>query len=82
MLRNLPTIEMAQTIGRVIRVHNEDRKSVDSGAIAAGKFDLYQKSCGKIVVHQTGKYGQRITRRLQSIVDYIFVEGIPPLSYV
>ena len=36
MLRNLPTIEMAQTIGRVIRVHNEDRKSVDSGVIPAG----------------------------------------------
>ena len=82
MLRNLPTIEMAQTIGRVIRVHNEDRKSVDSGAIAAGKFDLYQKSCGKIVVPATGKYGARIQRRLDSIVNYIFVEGIPPLSYV
>ena len=82
MLRNLPTIEMAQTIGRVIRVHNEDRKSVDSGVIPAGKFDLYQKSCGKIVVPMTGKYGQRIERRLQSIVNYIFVEGIPPLSYV
>ena len=82
MLRNLPTIEMAQTIGRVIRVHNEDRKSVDSGAIPAGKFDLYQKSCGKIVVPMTGKYGQRIEKRLQSIVNYIFVEGIPPLSYV
>ena len=82
MLRNLPTIEMAQTIGRVIRVHNEDRKSVDSGAIPAGKFDLYQKSCGKIVVPMSGKYGQRIEKRLQSIVNYIFVEGIPPLSYV
>jgi len=81
MLRNLPTIEMAQTIGRVIRVHNEDRKSVDSGVIPAGKFDLYQKSCGKIVVPMTGKYGQKIERRLQSIVNYIFVEGIPPLSY-
>ena len=81
MLRNLPTIEMAQTIGRVIRVHNEDRNSVDSGVIPAGKFDLYQKSCGKIVVPMTGKYGQKIERRLQSIVNYIFVEGIPPLSY-
>ena len=82
MLRNLPTIEMAQTIGRIIRVHKEDRKSVDSGVIPAGCFHLYQKSCGQIVVPQTGKYGDRITKRLQSIVNYIFVEGIPPLSYV
>ena len=82
MLRNLPTIEMAQTIGRVIRVHNEDRKSVDSGVIPAGQFNLYQKSCGKIVVPQTGKYGDKITRRLQSVVNYIFIEGIPPIAYV
>ena len=28
MLRNLPTIEMAQTIGRVIRIHEKDRVSM------------------------------------------------------
>ena len=82
MLRNLPTIEMAQTIGRVIRIHQQDYDDMKSGKIPAGKYQLYTKSFGKIVVPQTGKYGQRITRRLQSIVDYIFVEGIPPLSYV
>ena len=41
LLRNLPIIEMAQTIGRVIRVHSDDRKSVADGLIPAGAFHLY-----------------------------------------
>ena len=82
MLRNLPTIEMAQTIGRVIRIHEKDRVSMKEGKIPAGQYNLYHKSFGQIVVPMTGKYGSRIERRLQSIVNYIFVEGIPPLSYV
>ena len=81
MLRNLPTIEMAQTIGRVIRVHPEDRKLMEEGRIPAGKYNLYTKSFGKICVPIAGKYGERIAKRLQSVVSYIFVEGIPPVAY-
>ena len=81
MLRNLPTIEMAQTIGRVIRVHPEDKKLMAEGKIPAGKYNLYTKSHGKICVPLTGKYGQRIAKRLQSVVSYIFIEGIPPVAY-
>ena len=82
MLRNLPTIEMAQTIGRVIRIHQQDYDDMKSGKIPAGKYNLYRKKHGQIVVPMTGKYGARIAKRLQSIVSYIFIEGIPPLSYV
>jgi len=82
MLRNLPTIEMAQTIGRVIRIHEKDRVSMKDGKIPAGQYNLYHKSHGQIVVPMTGKYGQRIADRLKSIVSYIFIEGIPPRAYV
>ncbi len=82
MLRNLPTIEMAQTIGRVIRIHEKDRIAMTEGKIPAGSFNLYHKQYGQICVPITGKYGKRIADRLQSIVSYIFIEGIPPLSYV
>ena len=82
MLRNLPTIEMAQTIGRVIRIHEKDRVSMKEGKIPAGQYNLYHKSFGQIVVPMTGKYGERIAKRLQSIVSYIFIEGIPPRAYV
>ena len=82
MLRNLPTIEMAQTIGRVIRIHQKDYDDMNSGKIPAGSYQLYHKKHGKIVVPMTGKYGQRIAKRLQAVVSYIFVEGIPPKAYV
>ena len=82
MLRNLPTIEMAQTIGRVIRIHQQDVDDMKSGKIPAGQYNLYRKQHGQIVVPMTGKYGKRIADRLQSIVSYIFIEGIPPLAYV
>ena len=82
MLRNLPTIEMAQTIGRVIRIHQQDVDDMKSGKISAGQYNLYRKKFGQIVVPMTGKYGKRIADRLQSVVSYIFIEGIPPLAYV
>ena len=81
LLRNLPIIEMAQTIGRVIRVHKDDRKAVESGSIPSGAFHLYKKGAGYVTVPTGFKYGDRIAKRLQSVVEYIFVEGIPPLSY-
>ena len=82
MLRNLPTIEMAQTIGRVIRIHQQDLDDMNSGKIPSGQYNLYRKKFGQIVVPMTGKYGKRIADRLQSVVSYIFIEGIPPLAYV
>ena len=82
MLRNLPTIEMAQTIGRVIRIHEKDRVSMKEGKIPAGQYNLYHKRFGQICVPISGKYGERIAKRLQSVVSYIFIEGIPPRAYV
>ena len=82
MLRNLPTIEMAQTIGRVIRIHEKDKVSMKEGKIPAGQYNLYHKRFGQICVPISGKYGERIAKRLQSIVSYIFIEGIPPRAYV
>ena len=82
LLRNLPIIEMAQTIGRVIRIHEKDKNDMKSGKIPAGAYNLYHKSFGQICVPISGKYGKRIADRLQSVVSYIFIEGIPPLSYV
>ena len=81
LLRNLPTIEMAQTIGRVIRIHQEDYDAMREGKIPAGQYNLYRKKHGKICVPMTGKYGARIAKRLQSVVSFIFIEGIPPRAY-
>ena len=43
----LPIVEMAQTIGRVIRVHKDDRAAVAEGKIPAGAFYLQEKEGGE-----------------------------------
>jgi hypothetical protein len=75
MLRNLPLIEMAQTIGRVIRMNKDDRKAIANGEMKAGEFAFYKKPFGSIVVPVQNNYGDRIARQLQVVVDTIFEKG-------
>ena len=72
---------MAQTIGRVIRVHPDDRKSVEDGIIPVAQFSLYRKGYGRVTVPLSGKYGEKIAKRLESVVNQIFIEGIPPIAW-
>jgi superfamily II DNA or RNA helicase len=75
LLRNLPVIEMAQTIGRVIRLDRKDAADIASGKIPAGRLDMYRKSTGFVTVPVFTNYGQQTAKRLQSVVDEIFVKG-------
>ena len=68
---------MAQTIGRVIRVHKDDRVAVAEGKIPAGAFHLYKKSEGVVTMPTGYKMGNAIAQRLQNVVNQIFLEGIP-----
>ena len=81
LLRNLPIIEMAQTIGRVIRVHKDDRKAVADGLIPVGAFHLYKKGYGQVTMPTGYKQGNAIATRLQNVINQIFIEGVPPLAY-
>ena len=81
LLRNLPIVEMAQTIGRVIRVHKDDRAAVAEGRIPAGAFHLYKKSEGVVTMPTGYKMGNAIATRLQNVVNAIFIEGRPPLAF-
>ena len=81
LLRNLPIVEMAQTIGRVIRVHKDDRDAVAQGLIPAGAFHLYKKQEGVVTMPTGYKMGNAIAQRLQRVVDSIFIEGVPPLAF-
>ena len=78
LLRNLPVIEMAQTIGRVIRLDKQDAADIQSGKIPAGQLNLYRKSTGFVTVPVFSNYGQQTEKRLQRVVDSIFVKGIAP----
>ena len=75
MLRNLPMIEMCQTIGRVVRMHRDDRKAIQEGKIAAGNYQLYKKSHGKIVIPVNNNYGDKIAKQLQNVVNAVFERG-------
>jgi superfamily II DNA or RNA helicase len=75
LLRNLPVIEMAQTIGRVIRLDRQDAADIASGKIPAGQLEFYRKRTGFVTVPVFTNYGQQTAKRLQSVVDDIFVKG-------
>ena len=81
LLRNLPVIEMAQTIGRVIRVHKDDRKAVAEGLIPSGAFHLYKKAFGQVTMPIGYRMGDVTKMRLEQVVNSIFIEGVPPLAY-
>jgi hypothetical protein len=80
MLRNLPVIEMCQTIGRVIRIHKDDRKAIADGKMKAGEFALYRKPFGSIVIPVNNNYGDKIVKQLQNVIDTVFVKGEVPVA--
>lgn len=82
LLRNLNLVEMAQTIGRVIRVNRDDAKDIASGKIPAGCVEFYRKPFGTVTVPVHSNYGAAIATRLQRVVDTIFVKGVPPQALV
>jgi hypothetical protein len=82
MLRNLDIIEMAQTIGRVIRMNKDDAADIASGKLVAGQVQFYRKPTGFVTVPVFKNYGAQTIKRLQRIVDTIFVEGQPATSLV
>ena len=82
LLRNLNIVEMAQTVGRVIRMSQDDIKAIQQGTLAAGDLNNYSKSYGFVTVPTFGKRNAHTVKRLQNVVDAIFVKGVPPASIV
>lgn len=82
MMRQMNVIEMCQSIGRVIRLHLDDIKKIQSGQIKAGDLDSYTKSFGMIHVPVYSNTGISTVRRLQSVVDTVFVEGKPVIATI
>ena len=82
MLRQLDVIEMAQTIGRVIRMNRQDTVDIANGKIAAGDVAMYRKSTGYVTVPVFKNYGAPTIKRLQAIVNTVFVDGMPATSVV
>lgn len=75
LLRNLPFIELIQTVGRIIRMNKDDYTDIQNGLISAGDFDNYRKPCGIISVPVSGTHGTIVAKKLQQVVNTVFVEG-------
>ena len=75
MLRNLPTIEMLQTVGRVIRVNSKDREALKNQQLIPGQFSMYSKKCGKVIVPVSTGYGKATQKKLQSLINTVFDQG-------
>lgn len=82
LMRNLGIVEMAQTIGRVIRMDRQDTKAIANGTLCPGNYAMYKKPCGYISVPVPANSNSKIVARLQKVTNSIFMEGIPPVSYV
>ena len=80
LLRNLDLITMAQTIGRVIRLHDNDKQHIDAGTLLPGNFEGYHKPFGKMFVPVYSNIGIGTERRLNSVVDTIFTKGEAQVS--
>jgi len=74
-------IEMAQTIGRVIRLDKRDAADIAAGKIPAGQCQFYRKRTGFVTVPVFTNYGKQTEKRLQSVVDCIFVKGVAATQF-
>lgn len=75
-LRNQNFVSTVQSIGRCIRVAPEDTERMKSGELTPGDFDNYSKPFGKVVIPvYTNKVGVATVKRVDTVVDEIFVQG-------
>lgn len=75
LLRNLSVVDYVQTIGRILRLHQEDSQRLQNGVIKPGEYHKYRKPCGVIAFPSRDSRGSKIEQKLQSIVDTLFVRG-------
>ena len=82
LMRNMDYIAMAQTIGRVIRLHTEDARRLSEGSLIPGQLKNYHKAYGFVHVPVYSNTGIATAKRMQAVVDTIFVQGEPAVSVI
>jgi len=82
MLRAMDSIGIAQTIGRVIRLHKDDAAGMRAGTITPGATNTYTKSYGLVIVPMFSSTQQGVARSVDGVVDTIFNKGEAAVSVV
>jgi superfamily II DNA or RNA helicase len=82
LMRNMDYIAMAQTIGRVIRLHTDDARRLSEGTLIPGQLKNYHKAYGFVHVPVYSNTGITTAKKLQAVVNTIFVQGEPAISTI
>jgi len=82
VMRDMDPIAMAQTLGRIIRLHPEDARRLSDGSLTPGKLEDYVKSHGFVHVPVYHNSGKSTAKKVQSVTDTIFVQGQPAISVI
>jgi len=82
LMRQMNVIEMCQSVGRVIRLHLDDIKRIQDGSLTPGNLQDYTKSFGLVHVPVYSNVGISTVKRLQNVVDTVFVQGQPAISTI
>jgi len=82
LMRQMNVIEMCQSVGRVLRLHLDDIKRIEDGELTPGNLGDYKKSFGLVHVPVYSNVGISTVKRLQDVVNTVFVEGQPAISTV
>ena len=73
---------MAQTIGRVIRLHTDDARRLSEGTLVPGQLENYHKAYGFVHVPVYNNTGIATAKKMQEVVNTIFVQGEPAISTI
>jgi len=82
LMRNMDYIAMAQTIGRVIRLHTDDARRLSEGTLVPGQLENYHKAYGFVHVPVYNNTGIATAKKMQEVVNTIFVQGEPAVSVI
>ena len=81
-MRPMDVIQIAQSIGRIVRLHHDDAKGLLDGSIQPGALGQYTKSFALCVVPVYTSVGISTAKKVQSVVDMIFIKGEPACSAI
>jgi superfamily II DNA or RNA helicase len=81
-MRSMDVIGIGQTVGRTLRLHPDDAKAIQSGAIAPGDLSCYAKSYGLVICPVFDKASGSTARAVQNVVDIIFEQGDVAVSTI
>jgi superfamily II DNA or RNA helicase len=81
-MRFMDVIGIGQTVGRTLRLHPDDAKAIQSGALAPGDLSCYSKSYGLVICPVFDKASGSTARAVQNVVDIIFEQGDVAVSTI